>query len=70
MNCPICNGKTGVLRNIRNLKDEEMYRRRECKSCGHRFWTTEILVEETAGFLKTLNRWYQAYREGLKCKED
>lgn len=42
MDCPKCNGVTAVIDTRGN------WRRRSCKSaaCGHRFYTTEIIVSE------------------------
>lgn len=45
MTCPQCkNEKTYVLR-TRDLKDE-IKRRRHCRKCGHRFFTTELPSKE------------------------
>ncbi|MEC5422098.1 hypothetical protein QGM71_01145 [Virgibacillus sp. C22-A2] len=39
MECPECEDKTKV---IDSRKTEVMYRRRECRSCKHRFSTYEV----------------------------
>jgi len=40
MNCPLCNGPTGV---VDSRPDEEsVHRRRRCLDCGHRFGTIEL----------------------------
>jgi len=40
MNCPVCNGTTGV---VDSRPDEEsVHRRRRCFDCGYRFRTIEL----------------------------
>lgn len=40
MNCPVCNGTTGV---VDSRPDEEsVHRRRRCFDCGYRFNTIEL----------------------------
>ena len=40
MSCPTCTNDTRVT-NSRQTANNEIYRRRECASCGYRFSTTE-----------------------------
>ena len=44
MECPKCGGETDVLK-TRQYEDR-VYRRRECRDCGHRFTTDELRREE------------------------
>ncbi len=44
MRCIICGCKSKVV-NSRRYKDGVPIRRRECKSCGHRWTTKEVKVK-------------------------
>jgi len=44
MNCPICGSDTRVINS--RLSENIVRRRRQCKSCGYKFWTYEILEAE------------------------
>lgn len=39
MTCPVCGGKTHITNS--RPKNDTVYRRRECDSCGYRFNTYE-----------------------------
>lgn len=44
MNCPVCNGTTGV---VDSRPDEEsVHRRRRCFDCGYRFGTIELDADQ------------------------
>ena len=47
MNCPECNGKTGVVES--RTVELNVYRHRVCKKCGHRFYTEETEIEDITG---------------------
>ena len=66
MKCPKCNGKTGVLDGINVEAENERLRQRCCKVCGYKFWTTEIVLEETKE-LKHLR--YENHRSTKRTKE-
>lgn len=59
MRCPKCNGKTRVIDNVYNPKTNESYRRRECKECGHNFYTTEFEVPVTGEFLDAWSMYHR-----------
>ena len=40
MTCPVCGGDTTVV--CTRSDCEGVYRRRECLTCGHKFYTTEL----------------------------
>lgn len=50
MICPKCGGKIKVSDLVHNDTHNETYRRKECKLCGYRFYTTEYEVEKTSEF--------------------
>lgn len=50
MNCPKC-GKETVVWDISKAPDE-LYRKRKCKVCGHKFCTIEYEVENDENFRK------------------
>ena len=54
MKCPICGDKTGT----KSGADGKGYRRRrrECNTCGQRFSTREIAVEDLEAFAQRLLR--------------
>lgn len=56
MTCPICGDKTHVIDSASDT--EQIYRRRECVSCKHRFYTveSECINREAEYKLKTLRR--------------
>lgn len=65
MLCPKCGGKTGTLNTLLNPKDNETYRRKECKICGFRFYTFESVAEDTDDFRNIRGRCRQEYLDGL-----
>lgn len=69
MQCPKCGGSTKVSDVNFNKDDNERYRRRTCKECGHIFYTVEFVVECDEAFLETYrehNRNLQRYRRRKK----
>lgn len=53
--CPECEGKTKTVEMARANTDE-IYRKKECLSCGHKFYTVEFIVNATNDFLKSWHR--------------
>ena len=58
MTCPKCNKDTTVLDTVHS-PDNETYRLRVCKFCGHKFYTAEFEVEANKEFKKVWNRYYR-----------
>ena len=59
MKCPKCGGKTVVHDNV-STPNNEIYRIRKCTICSHRFYTSEMEIEESS----TLKyEWYAYHRE-------
>lgn len=50
MKCPKCDGKTKVTDTVPNEAEHEIYRRRLCLECGHKFYSVEFETEPTARF--------------------
>lgn len=69
MNCPKCGGKLMVLDNVKNVDDNEIYRRKVCNSCGSVIFTVEYEVESTESFKKTWNK-YSRYAYSKLVKND
>lgn len=57
MICPKCGGKLMVLDNVKNVDDNEIYRRKVCNSCGNVIFTVEYEVESNEEFKKTWNKY-------------
>ena len=55
MKCPECNGNTTVVLPLTN-DENEIYRFRKCKECGHKFYTIEFEVDRDAHFKKEWTR--------------
>ena len=69
MNCPKCGGKTAVTDGAKAT--DEIYRRRKCLVCDHRFFTIEYEVENDAEFYKTWTTHHRDYiRRRAKNKEE
>lgn len=64
MNCPECDGKTGV-KDSRQI-EMNVYRRRVCKGCGYKFYTEETEIEDTSGFRYYWANAQSEYRKGKK----
>lgn len=64
MTCPVCGGKTRVA-DIVHTPENEVYRRVECRDCGHSFYTVEYEIEND----KTLRDiWRKNHRNCKKRK--
>lgn len=50
--CPLCCGETFVIDTRTDLITGTILRKRECRDCGHRFKTQEVLKDD----LKKLER--------------
>lgn len=48
MICPKCNGKVHVKDTRNNRYKNEVFRQRECRQCGHIFYSVESEVEYSA----------------------
>lgn len=59
MYCPYCSSKTTVLDDVLYEKENELYRKRRCPSCGFIFHTCEMTIEETEEFK---NIWKESHR--------
>lgn len=57
MNCPKCAGDQ-LRCNDSRYKDGTVYRRRTCLSCGHKFTTFEIPLEEYDAMKAKLQKLY------------
>ena len=61
MKCPKCNGEAGVVDSSFNPEDNEYYRRRKCKSCGHSYYTIEFEVSFDESFKETYTKHHRMY---------
>ena len=59
MLCPKCKSATAVCDTRFDVKENEVFRRRICKECGHDFYTIEFDVEANDKFA---NMWKKLYR--------
>lgn len=59
MLCPKCLGESTVIDVVKNLDDNEVYRKIRCKSCGHTFFSIEYEIEDYATIKKTWNRYHR-----------
>lgn len=66
MLCPKCKGKLGVIDNV-NAPDNELYRLRRCKECGHTIYTIEYEADADKYFL---NRWDEHHRNRHRNKKE
>lgn len=55
--------KITVLDTVHNDKENEIYRKRQCRNCGYEFYTVEYEVEVNERFL---NDWTKNHRLGKK----
>lgn len=51
MRCPKCGADVHVRKTV-EAADNEIWRERECLTCGHRFHSVEFEAEETESFLR------------------
>lgn len=49
MKCPKCKGIVKVIATV-DVSCNEIYRERECRECGHKFYTAEFEVEPNKRF--------------------
>jgi transcriptional regulator NrdR family protein len=49
MNCPKCSGAV-MVRDTTYTEENEIYRRKKCRECGHVFYTMEFEVEDNPAF--------------------
>lgn len=68
MICPICNSKVNVV-DTRPTPNNEIYRKRCCRKCGHVFYTIEFEVKQDEHFKKEWTKYQQHYRSTKKYKE-
>ena len=54
MMCPNCDAMKTYIIDSMDREDYTSLRKRECRVCGYRFYTTEILIQ--AGILKRRNK--------------
>lgn len=63
MNCPKCGGKVVVTDNAHNTDTNEIYRKKKCLVCNHRFTTIEFEVEQDKKFKSEFNKFRYGYRD-------
>ena len=60
MLCPKCEKeKLAVIDTVKNQDDNEIYRRRRCKNCGHEVFTVEKTTTSTFDFF---DKWFSHHR--------
>ena len=62
MVCPKCGGKIHVVDNV-NTNENETYRQKECRKCGHVFYTVEFEVDNDKNLKDT---WKNNHRRNYK----
>lgn len=62
MVCPKCGGKIHVVDNV-NTNENETYRQKECRKCGHIFYTVEFEVDNDNSLKNT---WKNNHRRNYK----
>lgn len=67
MLCPKCGNGSRIVDTRNEPKENEVYRLHRCKSCGHVFYTVELLVEENKQFRKVWSSTHR-YREWRRRK--
>lgn len=60
MNCPKCKSRAYVMDVVNNHVNQEAYRKKRCKKCGHVFFTVEFEVENDKVFMR---KWFLNHRE-------
>ena len=55
MKCPKCENDVHIKLTRQNHDDNETYRLRKCKVCGHQFYTVEFEVEDNEIFREAWN---------------
>ena len=71
MKCPICGNNTKVI-DVRH-DCESIGRKRECKTCGHIFYSVEFIAEQDDVFEKEWSKYHRAtsrYYEMKNRKEN
>lgn len=61
MRCPRCNGKIETIQCV-HTDENETYRRKQCQSCGHNFFTVEYEIENNAQFQKEWEQYVLKYK--------
>lgn len=68
MICPKCNAKSSIVGSILNAGDNEVYRRRKCRECGHIFYSVEFEVDDNVAYRDYFNKADVKRREAKKQK--
>lgn len=66
MICPNCECDAVYVYEVRHTSNNETYRDRRCKICGHKFYTIEFEIEEDATFA---GEWRRCSRHNLRRKK-
>ena len=61
MKCPKCDGNIRTIASC-NVNWNEVYRKKECQVCGHRFYTAEFEVTENPRFKKEWKMFYKNHK--------
>jgi transcriptional regulator NrdR family protein len=61
MTCPKCEEKVKVIDVTNNTDDNETYRIRQCRTCGHKFYTVEMEVEANTALLDIWTKFNRCY---------
>lgn len=68
MKCPKCGEKTRII-DVANVPEtSEKYRKRECESCNHIFYTIEFEVENNEEFRKIWRTHSRKYKNNYNCR--
>lgn len=66
MICPKCFDDATVIDTVKNVDNNEVYRKLKCKSCGHKFYTLEYEVEYSNNFKKLWNEYHRCFNKRKK----
>ena len=72
MKCPKCSNKSTVIDYVKT-PENEIYRKRKCKTCGHIFYSVEFVAEQDEVFEKEWSKYHRAtsrYYEMKNRKEN
>ena len=67
MTCPVCGGKNDVVYSVKDC--ESIHRKRECKECGHIFYTAEYDAPSPDEFKRVMNEYNNRNKIARKKNE-
>ena len=67
--CYCCGEKLVTVNTVQNTKDEETYRLKRCKKCGHEEYTVEFEVEDNRKFRDEWNKWIRMRTNEYRNKD-